>query len=78
MKPGKVRPLAIGVFRHKGRILAAEGYDRVKKQTFYRPLGGKIEFGETGAEAVARELLEEIGAAVTDLRYLCACSVSLC
>jgi 8-oxo-dGTP pyrophosphatase MutT (NUDIX family) len=70
MKPGKIRPLAIGVFRHEGRILAAEGYDRVKRQTFYRPLGGKIEFGETGAQAVARELMEEIGAAVTDLRYL--------
>jgi 8-oxo-dGTP pyrophosphatase MutT (NUDIX family) len=70
MKPGKIRPLAICVFWHQGRILAAEGYDRVKQQTFYRPLGGKIEFGETGAEAVARELMEEIGAGVTAVRYL--------
>ncbi len=70
MKPGKVRPLAICVFRHERRILAAEGYDRVKKQRFYRPLGGKIEFGETGVQTVARELMEEIGAEVVDLRYL--------
>jgi hypothetical protein len=41
----KIRPIAICVFRHKDRILVAEGYDPVKKQTFYRPLGGVIEFG---------------------------------
>jgi len=70
MKPGKVRPLAICVFRHEGRILAAEGYDRMKNQIFYRPLGGKIEFGETGAQTVSRELMEEINAEVADQRYL--------
>ncbi len=70
MKAGKIRPLAICVFRHGDRILAARGYDAVKKQTYYRPLGGRIEFGETGAQTVAREIQEEIGAAVKDLRYL--------
>lgn len=70
MKAGKVRPLAICVFSHQGRILVNEGYDPVKKQTFYRPLGGKIEFGEPGAETVRRELLEEIGYEVADLHYL--------
>lgn len=70
MKPGKIRPLAICVFRRGDRILAAEGRDSSKNQTFYRPLGGKIEFGERGAETVAREVMEEIGQAVTGLRYL--------
>ena len=70
MKPGKVRPLAVCVFRREGRILAADGYDRVKRQTFYRPLGGRIEFGETGAQTIVRELREEIGAEVADVRYL--------
>lgn len=70
MKPGKIRPLAICVFRHGGTILAAEGYDAVKQETFYRPLGGRIEFGETGVQTVTRELREEIGADVADLRYL--------
>lgn len=70
MKPNKVRPLAICLFRWEGKVLVAEGYDRVKGQTFYRPLGGKIEFGERGAETVIREVREEIGAEARDLVYL--------
>lgn len=70
MKPNVIRPLAICVFHHNGRILAAEGYDPVKRQTFYRPLGGAIEFSETSAATIGRELAEELGAAVTELRYL--------
>jgi 8-oxo-dGTP pyrophosphatase MutT (NUDIX family) len=70
MKPNKIRPLAICVFQHDGRILAAKGYDDHKKQTFYRPLGGAIEFGETSPETIVRELREEIEAEVKDLRYI--------
>ena len=66
----KIRPIAICVFRHKDRILVAEGYDPVKKQTFYRPLGGGIEFGEKSDHTVRRELLEEINAEVGELWYL--------
>jgi 8-oxo-dGTP pyrophosphatase MutT (NUDIX family) len=70
MKPNIIRPIAICVFRHNGRILAAEGYDPLKGQTFYRPLGGAIEFGEHSAATIVRELTEELGAAVVDLRFL--------
>ena len=64
MKKRRIRPLAICVFRHNGRILVAEGYDEVKDQYFYRPLGGGIEFGETSMETVCRELMEEINVEV--------------
>jgi ADP-ribose pyrophosphatase YjhB (NUDIX family) len=70
MKPGIVRPIAIGVFRHNHKILVAEGYDSVKKEIFYRPLGGTIEFGEPGEQTLRREMQEEIAAEVTNLRYL--------
>ena len=70
MKAGKVRPIAICVFYHQRCILVNEGYDSVKKQTFFRPLGGKIEFGEKSSETIRRELLEEIGFEVQNLIYL--------
>jgi 8-oxo-dGTP pyrophosphatase MutT (NUDIX family) len=70
MRIDAIRAIAICVFRNGNRILAAEGFDSIKKQTFYRPLGGTIEFGEYSAETVRRELQEEIKAEVADLRYL--------
>lgn len=65
-----IRPLAICLFRHNDRLLAAEGYDDLKQQVFYRPLGGGIEFGELSQHTIVRELREEIGAEVQNLRYL--------
>ena len=65
-----IRPLAICLFRHNGCILVSEEYDPTKGETFYRPLGGGIEFGERSEETIHRELMEEIGAEVKDLVYL--------
>jgi 8-oxo-dGTP pyrophosphatase MutT (NUDIX family) len=70
MKPGKIRPIAICVFRNDGKLLVGEHYDTVKEKTFYRPLGGAIEFGELGRECAAREIREEMGAEVRDVAYL--------
>lgn len=70
MKKNAIRAIAICVFRNGNRILAAEGFDSIKQQVFYRPLGGTIEFGEHSSETVRRELMEELSAEVTDLRYL--------
>ena len=70
MKKGKIRPLAICVFRRGGRILVSENYDPTKRQAFYRPLGGGIRFGERGAEAIEREIREELGAELRDVRFL--------
>jgi 8-oxo-dGTP pyrophosphatase MutT (NUDIX family) len=63
-KKKRIRSLAICIFRHHDCILVAEGYDPVKDETFYRPLGGGIEFGEPSVETVCRELLEEINVEV--------------
>jgi 8-oxo-dGTP pyrophosphatase MutT (NUDIX family) len=70
MDPQRIRPLALCVFRHAGRILAFEGYDPLKRQHFYRPLGGGIEFGEYAAQAITREIREELRAEVANVRYL--------
>lgn len=70
MKPGQVRPIAICLLRNEDRLFVGEHYDPTKKETFYRPLGGAIEFGERGQECVIREMREEMGAEVKELTYL--------
>jgi ADP-ribose pyrophosphatase YjhB (NUDIX family) len=68
---GYIRPLALVVFRREdGRILVAPGFDKVKGQRFYRPLGGGIEFGERAEEAAHREIREELNADIDGLKLL--------
>lgn len=66
MAKQKIRAIALCVFRHGDRILVNEGYDSVKDQRFYRPLGGGIDFGESSQAAVVREIWEELGEAIAD------------
>lgn len=70
MKEGIIRPLVICVFQKGDNILVAEGYDPLKEDHFYRPIGGGIEFGENSEEALIREMREELGTEITDLTYL--------
>ena len=69
-KQRHLRPIAICVFRREDKLLVFEGYDKIKKDWFFRPLGGAIEFGEHSREAVVREIREELGTEITDLRHL--------
>lgn len=61
-----IRLVALCVFRNQGRILVGRGYDEAKKEYFFRPLGGAIEFGELAVETVHREILEELGFKIRD------------
>jgi len=62
---------AMCIFRRSdGKLLFSRGYDSVKKETFLRPLGGHVEFGETGGQTIRREMQEEVGCTATDLRFL--------
>lgn len=70
MTTQRIRPLAICIFHHDGKILVNEFYDPIKQQTLFRPLGGGIEFGETSAQAVVREVQEELGLPITDVHLL--------
>ncbi len=69
-KPGEIRVLALGLIRDGERIFMSLGYDPVKQQTFYRAMGGGVDFGETSRDALQREFLEEIQAELTNIRYL--------
>ncbi len=70
MKPGKIRAVALCVFLHEGKLLVGEGFDKIKRQSFGRPLGGTIEFGESSRETIVREIREELGAEISYLRFL--------
>ncbi len=56
----EIRPIVLGVAIRNNRLLVSEGYDHVKGQTFYRCLGGGIEFLEKSEDALKREFMEEI------------------
>jgi len=70
MKPGEIRPIAVSVFRDGGRIFVGRYVDPSTGETFYRPLGGAIRFGERGRDCIIRELREEMGAEVRDLTFV--------
>ncbi|WP_409317962.1 NUDIX hydrolase [Pseudomonas sp. KCJK9016] len=70
MAEQRIRALALCVFQHHGKILVNRFHDPVADQTFYRPIGGGIEFGETSREAIVREVQEELGLSMKDLRLL--------
>lgn len=69
-KPGEIRVIVLALIRDGERIFVSEGYDPTKQSTFYRALGGGVEFGETSLIALEREFQEEIQAELTNIRYL--------
>ena len=66
----EIRPIALGLAIKDGKVLVSEGYDKVKNQTFYRCLGGGIEFLEKSDEALKREFKEEIDADISVKDFL--------
>ena len=56
-----MRVAALALIRRGDAILVERGYDTARTEMFYRLLGGTIEEGELGADAVRRELREELG-----------------
>jgi 8-oxo-dGTP pyrophosphatase MutT (NUDIX family) len=66
----KIRCKAMCVCSYQESILVASGEDPQNGATFYRPLGGSIEFGETSQSAIVREIKEEIGADIIDVKLL--------
>ena len=70
MNTKSIRPIALCVFRKDNRILVAEGYDNHKSESFYRPLGGGVNFGEYSWETIRREIKEEIGEEIKNLTFI--------
>lgn len=67
---GKIRPLAIAVIENGGKFLVVEGYDKAKDEKFYRAIGGGIDFGERSDQALNREIFEETGSELENIKFL--------
>lgn len=66
----EIRPIALGLAVKNNKLLVSEGFDKVKNETFYRCLGGGIEFLEKSSEALKREFSEEINIDITVKDFL--------
>ncbi|MDJ0726146.1 MAG: NUDIX hydrolase [Prochloraceae cyanobacterium] len=69
-KAGKIRLLALGLIKKDDRLFLSRGFDPIKDRTFYRAMGGGVDFGETSLDALKREFIEEINAEITNIKYL--------
>jgi ADP-ribose pyrophosphatase YjhB (NUDIX family) len=66
----KASPVALAIIRNGAKILVSVGFDSFTRETYYRPLGGGIKFGERSEDAIRRELREELDAAVKSARLI--------
>lgn len=64
-----IRPLAVGVPRRDDELLLSRLHDG-SDGTFYRPIGGALEFGEASHEALEREFREELGVRIEEYELL--------
>lgn len=64
------RAVALWLARRGDQVLVFEGVDRVKPETYYRPLGGGVEYGELSRDALVREIGEELGIELVEPRLL--------
>ena len=64
-----IRPLALAAIRHGSRVLVQD-FAATDGGPGYRPLGGAVDLGELAEDAVQREIQEELGAEIQNVRLL--------
>jgi 8-oxo-dGTP pyrophosphatase MutT (NUDIX family) len=62
--------VALALIRRRDEILVGPVTELDGSVIGRRPPGGTIEFGESGSDAVAREIREELGTDITGVRYV--------
>ena len=66
----EIKLKAMCIFQKGGQVLVSKGLDKVKNETFYRFLGGHIDFFETAEDGIRREIKEELGSEIENLKLL--------
>ncbi|MGR6543419.1 NUDIX hydrolase [Paenibacillus tundrae] len=66
-----IRTVSLCLIRKGDYILVQEIVDPAVKQTFYRPIGGTVEYGENSKDTITREVKEEIDAEIEEPKLLC-------
>lgn len=59
-KDTHIRVKSLAWIEDQGELFVVKMYDFIKKDDYYRPIGGSVEFGELAVEAVKREAMEEL------------------
>lgn len=63
-------PITQCIFRKGDSILVAKAFDREKGEIFYKPPGGKIEFGEYSWANIRRQIKQGIGEEIKNLSFV--------
>lgn len=66
----KIMVKAMCLIEHEGKLLLCKNYNKVKKETFFRVVGGTVNFGEKCEEAVRREIKEELNSKIENLHFI--------
>ena len=67
---GKIKIKAMCLFHKDGKVLISKHFDKVRNESFYRVLGGSINFFETSEAGVRREIQEELLSEIENLKLL--------
>lgn len=67
---GSIAPMVYCIFLHRGRILLVKDEELSNGKPCYRPIGGRLAFGEYSWEAIRREVRSLIGEDVKNLEFV--------
>lgn len=65
-----IRTVSLCVIRRGEEILLEEFFDKTGNLTYYRPIGGTVEYGEPSKTTVIREVKEEIDADISEPKLI--------